>query len=114
MGGQWTHVDTRAAAVNWIRTHPEDFSPFVPEHRGLRQNLDQYMDRMSKDGQWGDSLTLEAMCKSFSVHSVVLKRMDNGDIFWTQSGDSVNALSTLWLFLTRKHYENLLVESQIQ
>ncbi|ORY22910.1 hypothetical protein BCR39DRAFT_473602 [Naematelia encephala] len=112
--GQRGHDQVRAMAIMWMREHPQDFIPFVPDsYKGQSQDFNCYLLRMSQLGEWGDNLTLQAMCKAYRTHVHVLKRGQKGDLVWMEIGDRVKPQSVFWLYLDKYHYENLLDRSQI-
>lgn len=108
--GQSQASEVRSTTVQWMRDHPGDFVPFVST---MSTPFPEYLQAMSTQGEWGDNLTLTAMCQAYKAYVVVLKMMDNGDMMWTAWGDSETAEVVHWLYLSGNHYENLLFRDQI-
>lgn len=106
--------EVRATAIRWLRDNELDMSPYVTHHyRNRPQSYSQYVTRMSKDKEWGDNLTLHALCTVYHAHVTVLKRGDRGVVSYNVVGDIMEADYIFSLFLTGNHYENLLVASQL-
>jgi hypothetical protein len=105
--GQHGHLEVRKAAISWMRTHPDEFVPF------MSVDFNQYLVDMSKPGSWGDNYTLQAMCKAYKVYVIVHKVGDNGEGLWSDWGDKHGCQSVFWLYLRDYHYENLLHSNQI-
>jgi hypothetical protein len=100
-----------------MRTHPEDFVHFLEDTgHGQQHALDSYLSTMSRDGEWGDNLTLQALCSVYKVHIFVLKMggQIGPDGYWTEVGQAEGAVSTFWLHLRDNHYENLVSLRQIR
>lgn len=106
------HTEVRGRAVQWIRAHPEDFVPFLPFRGGVQMTLDQYLGHMSQDGIWGDNLMLQAACKALLVTAMVLKK-ENKAFTWMGVNHQPPERTVLWFYLTRYHYENLLLPKHV-
>ena len=113
--GRRTHDEVRLAAVHWMRDNPGDFVPYVPILEGCSQDYSfrVYLEGMSKGGEWGDNLTLQAMCKVYKAYVLVLKVGQKGDMVWMQVGDIAKSQSVFWLYLNNHHYENLVDRTQV-
>ncbi|XP_062001945.1 OVARIAN TUMOR DOMAIN-containing deubiquitinating enzyme 12 [Rosa rugosa] len=55
------HNDVRRKVVNQLKAHPEIYEGYVP------MAYDDYLEKMSKSGQWGDHVTLQAAADSYGV-----------------------------------------------
>ncbi|RXK34714.1 hypothetical protein M231_08030 [Tremella mesenterica] len=94
----------RATVVQWIRDHSEDFIGYVP---GGTSEFNKYLGDISKNGTWGDNLTLQAACAAFKVCVLVLKEEDDGRTLWVEVGSRGESEAVFWLYLYNSHYENL-------
>ena len=59
----------RAAAMNWIRTHPDDFGEFIYGETG--ESVPQYVARMSQNGVYGGDIEIRALSQRFKLPFVV-------------------------------------------
>ena len=98
-----------------MRDNPWDYVPFVPIVGGhsQAQSFYIYLEKMSRLGEWGDNLTLQALSAVYKTSVLVLKVGQTGDMVWMQCGDKVTAQYSLGLHLHNHHYENLLYRSQL-
>ncbi|KAG2690129.1 hypothetical protein I3843_09G169200 [Carya illinoinensis] len=55
------HKDVRQQVVSQLRSHPEIYEGYVP------MEYDDYCEKMSKSGEWGDHVTLQAAADSYGV-----------------------------------------------
>ncbi|XP_078154784.1 uncharacterized protein LOC144550682 [Carex rostrata] len=60
------HKFVREQVVNQLKSHPEIYKGYVP------MGYDEYIKRMSKSGEWGDHVTLQAAADSYGVKIFVL------------------------------------------
>ncbi|KAJ4778684.1 Cysteine proteinases superfamily protein [Rhynchospora pubera] len=60
------HKFVRQQVVNQLKSHPEMYEGYVP------MGYDEYIKRMSKSGEWGDHVTLQAAADSYGVKIFVL------------------------------------------
>ncbi|XP_031127215.1 OVARIAN TUMOR DOMAIN-containing deubiquitinating enzyme 9-like isoform X2 [Ipomoea triloba] len=60
------HKFVRQEVVNQLRSHPETYEGYVP------MAYDEYLTRMSKSGEWGDHVTLQAAADSYGVKILVI------------------------------------------
>nr|GMC86346.1 OTU domain-containing protein DDB_G0284757-like [Ipomoea batatas] len=60
------HKFVRQEVVNQLRSHPEAYEGYVP------MAYDEYLTRMSKSGEWGDHVTLQAAADSYGVKILVI------------------------------------------
>ena len=107
--GELSHMEVRQGAVTWMRSHPDDFVPFLSV-----TDWDEggYLEEMSQDGTWGDNLTLQALCAAYKVYVQVLK-VEGVTLSWMEVGDSHMCDTAFYLYLENEHYENLLDRTQI-
>lgn len=56
------HAIVRAAAVQYMRIEREWFRPFVASDD---REFDEYLQRMSRNGEWGDDPEIQAMCEIY-------------------------------------------------
>ena len=115
MRQQGGHSGLRARAVQWMRAHPGDFSQFVPQtgHTTQQQAYESFLEDMSKEGAWWDSLVLQALCKITMVQVFVLNETESGRAWIDLGQDRGEGQTVFWLYLHNGHYENLLAESQV-
>ncbi|KAF3335205.1 OTU domain-containing protein 5-like isoform X2 [Carex littledalei] len=60
------HKFVREQVVNQLKSHPEIYEGYVP------MGYDEYIERMSRNGEWGDHVTLQAAADSYGVKIFVL------------------------------------------
>ncbi|KAG8648549.1 hypothetical protein MANES_08G009100v8 [Manihot esculenta] len=60
------HKVVRLHVVNQLRSHPEIYEGYVPMEYG------DYLKKMSKSGEWGDHVTLQAAADSYGVKILVM------------------------------------------
>ncbi|TKY52968.1 Ovarian tumor, otubain [Spatholobus suberectus] len=60
------HKDVRRQVVNQLKSHPEIYEGYVPMEYG------EYLEKMSKSGEWGDHVTLQAAADSYGVRIFVM------------------------------------------
>ncbi|XP_050379746.1 OVARIAN TUMOR DOMAIN-containing deubiquitinating enzyme 12 isoform X2 [Argentina anserina] len=59
------HNDVRRKVVSQLKSHPEIYEGYVP------MAYDDYLEKMSKSGEWGDHVTLQAAADSYGVKILV-------------------------------------------
>jgi hypothetical protein len=59
---QERHAELRIAAVNQLRSEPEHYGAFVHD-----EDWESYVQRMKRDGEWGDQRTLQAVADAYKV-----------------------------------------------
>ena len=57
----------RAAAADYIATHPTDFEPF------LEEPIEQYVHKIRDTGRWGGQLELTALSKVYNININILQ-----------------------------------------
>ncbi|KAA0044003.1 OTU domain-containing protein [Cucumis melo var. makuwa] len=60
------HELVRQKVVNQLMAHPEIYEGYVP------MAYDEYLEKMSRNGEWGDHVTLQAAVDSYDVQIFVL------------------------------------------
>ncbi|XP_022859870.1 uncharacterized protein LOC111380518 isoform X1 [Olea europaea var. sylvestris] len=60
------HKFVRQQVVHQLKAHPEMYEGYVPMEYG------EYLKRMSKSGEWGDHVTLQAAADSYGVKILVI------------------------------------------
>ncbi|KAK2418199.1 OVARIAN TUMOR DOMAIN-containing deubiquitinating enzyme [Trifolium repens] len=60
------HKFVRRHVVNQLKSNPEIYDGYVPMEYG------DYLDKMSKSGEWGDHVTLQAVADSYGVRIFVM------------------------------------------
>lgn len=60
------HKYVRRLVVNQLKSHPEMYEGYVPMEYG------EYLQKMSRSGEWGDHVTLQAAADSFGVRIIVI------------------------------------------
>ncbi|CAD5164074.1 unnamed protein product [Musa acuminata subsp. malaccensis] len=59
------HKFVRQQVVDQLRSHPEIYDGYVP------MSYDDYLKKMSKNGEWGDHVTLQAAADSVQFHHLL-------------------------------------------
>lgn len=106
-----THQGVRKAALGWIRDHRADFEEFIgpdADNPMPYVDLNDYLRRMSRDGEYGDALCLEAICSVYKV-TISIYRWDAtlNAMDWAFNGVLGRGMPVLKLYLRDQHYENL-------
>nr|XP_010918682.1 OTU domain-containing protein 5 isoform X1 [Elaeis guineensis]XP_010918684.1 OTU domain-containing protein 5 isoform X1 [Elaeis guineensis]XP_029119781.1 OTU domain-containing protein 5 isoform X1 [Elaeis guineensis]XP_029119782.1 OTU domain-containing protein 5 isoform X1 [Elaeis guineensis] len=60
------HKFVRQQVVNQLKSHPEIYDGYVP------MAYDEYLKKMSKNGEWGDHVTLQAAADSYGIRIFIL------------------------------------------
>lgn len=60
------HELVRQKVVNQLMSHPEIYEGYVP------MAYDDYLEKMSRNGEWGDHVTLQAAVDSYGVRIFVI------------------------------------------
>eukprot|EP00668_Euglena_longa_P042265 GGOE01055814.1.p1 GENE.GGOE01055814.1~~GGOE01055814.1.p1 ORF type:complete len:256 (-),score=31.13 GGOE01055814.1:176-943(-) len=107
---QHSHREVRHLVTSRLKFHSNQYAPFV-----INEDYDTYVARMSKEGEWGDHLTLQAASDAFNVEVVLITSFaDNRSIIsikpmdWGNSLDGKSARQTLYLsFFAEIHYNSI-------
>ncbi|POO01704.1 OTU domain containing protein [Trema orientale] len=65
------HNNVRSQVVNQLITHPEIYEGCVP------MTYDDYLEKMSKSGEWGDHVTLQAAADVYGVKIIVMTSFED-------------------------------------
>eukprot|EP00698_Gefionella_okellyi_P007817 TRINITY_DN1910_c0_g1_i1.p1 TRINITY_DN1910_c0_g1~~TRINITY_DN1910_c0_g1_i1.p1 ORF type:complete len:321 (-),score=54.69 TRINITY_DN1910_c0_g1_i1:20-982(-) len=97
------HLELRAAAVKEISEHKDFYACFLENG----ENIDDYLARMAKAGEWGDQLTLQAIANRLGVAIHVIS--SKGQNFITlQEPDGKPVRKELYLsYVNWVHYNSL-------
>eukprot|EP00698_Gefionella_okellyi_P007818 TRINITY_DN1910_c0_g1_i2.p1 TRINITY_DN1910_c0_g1~~TRINITY_DN1910_c0_g1_i2.p1 ORF type:complete len:319 (-),score=65.00 TRINITY_DN1910_c0_g1_i2:132-1088(-) len=97
------HLELRAAAVKEISEHKGFYAWFLENG----ENIDDYLARMAKAGEWGDQLTLQAIANRLGVAIHVIS--SKGQNFITlQEPDGKPVRKELYLsYVNWVHYNSL-------
>ncbi|XP_004497525.1 OVARIAN TUMOR DOMAIN-containing deubiquitinating enzyme 12-like [Cicer arietinum] len=60
------HKFVRRKVVNQLKSHPDIYEGYVPMEYG------EYLEKMSRGGEWGDHVTLQAAADSYGVRIFVM------------------------------------------
>ncbi|AES60708.1 putative ubiquitinyl hydrolase 1 [Medicago truncatula] len=60
------HKFVRRKVVNQLKSHPDIYEGYVP------MEYNEYLDKMSRSGEWGDHVTLQAAADSYGVRIFVM------------------------------------------
>nr|XP_023917785.1 OTU domain-containing protein DDB_G0284757-like isoform X1 [Quercus suber]XP_023917786.1 OTU domain-containing protein DDB_G0284757-like isoform X1 [Quercus suber] len=60
------HIFVREQVINQLKTYPDIYKGYVPMAYG------DYLEKMSKSGEWGDHVTLQAAADSYGVKIFVI------------------------------------------
>ena len=113
LGAGHRAAEVREEAVDWIREHYEEYLPFIEYgQEGQAAAFREYRNRMSRGGEWGGELEIKAFCACYKVRISVLKRREDGGLFWRHHGQQEHS-RYFWLYLSHNHYENLYPADQI-
>jgi len=66
-GDQHAHWNFRTRIVDYIRSHREDFEPFIEDDEGF----DDYIQRMGSEGEWGGHQELFAASRALHMNFVI-------------------------------------------
>lgn len=107
-----SHSEARAKAVEFIRTHEDQFRPFIHGETPEEElTWDQYLANIAKHNgeleSWGDNLTLQALCTVYDCSARVLTKGERGSLKWNTVGPHSSS-TVIWLWADGTHYENLI------
>lgn len=100
-GDEDQHGHIRARMVEQLKSTPDRYGDFVHEPFG------EYVNRMSRNGEWGDNVTLQATSDMLGVDIHVLTDQPGADHIELHATDECTASGhPLWLsFLSEVHYD---------
>ena len=71
-GNENNYKEYREKCVNYIKENKDFFAPFIEDD----ETIDQYIDRMSKNKEWGGNLEIHALSKALEVNFYIYKEED--------------------------------------
>jgi hypothetical protein len=75
------HVEVRAAVVEYMRTRKDYFKLFLDEDE---EDVDEYLDQMSRSGEWGGNHELYAASETFSLAIYVYQNLRSNSRYLVQ------------------------------
>ncbi|WVR09275.1 hypothetical protein IAU60_006340 [Kwoniella sp. DSM 27419] len=106
-GDELSATEARVAALDWARANPDALAAFV------KGDYEAYLTRMSNPAEYGDHVMLEALCRAYTVAVSVVKKAEDGSLFWTRLGTAVTVTWSIPLYLENEHYENLVTYDEL-
>ena len=103
-GGE-NHDAVRAAVCDRLVRNPDDYAPYAAP-----LDFDEYVQKMSNAGEWGDHITLQAAADAYGVDiNIITSYSEHGFIEITpKEGADVNSPRSLWLsFFAEVHYNSI-------
>lgn len=108
-GDEDRHSEIRAAAVKEMREYPELYADYVGG------NFNDYLGKMSCDGEWGDHVTLQAVCNALQVWVNIFTDVEDAPhiVLRPKGGGTAAGGRSLFLsFLTEVHYDSVDLPSE--
>ena len=101
-GDESHHEHVRAATVDYMRQHADDFQGFFAGNE-----FNKYLERMRRCSTWGDELTLRGICNCFGCHiHVVTSQEHNWYLKYTP--DKVHTRKHVFLaYISPAHYNGI-------
>jgi hypothetical protein len=97
-GTQAHHAKLREVVVDWMRTNPDNYSPYV-------ENFDRYLKKMSRLGNWGDEITLRAMIDCLNIHvHLITSNDENWHILYTPDKPRPKDRHVFLAYIGQVHY----------
>ncbi|KAG0139153.1 hypothetical protein CROQUDRAFT_719089 [Cronartium quercuum f. sp. fusiforme G11] len=110
-GNQDRHAEFRASAVAKMRENPKEYEPFVDY--GSFVSLDDYCEKMSREKEYGDQLTLRALADACSCKILVLSDgINHQNLLISTCENELDNKSYLPLYLNHEHYEILVKDKK--
>ena len=95
------HVEVRRMVIAQLTRNADDYSVFVPD------DYSDYVRKMSKDGEWGDHLTLQAASDVYGRRICVLSTYEKNFLIEI-TPKSMRHPRVLWLsFWAEVHYNSI-------
>ena len=95
------HEEVRRMAISQLKNKSDLYKPYIPE------DYDEYVDKMSKDGEWGDHVTLQAAADIYGKRICVLSSYKTSFIIDIKPQKTLHS-RVLWLsFWAEVHYNSL-------
>ena len=99
---QVTSQELRAASVQWIGEHSDEFMPFLICLSGM--TMEKYLKELATPGVWGDQLTLLAMANSQSVNIQMISAQGS-DFNRSYPDDQILGWPTIYIgYYLDQHY----------
>jgi len=96
------HVECRRMVMAQMKCDPESYSVFVPD-----EEFSDYVARMSRDGTWGDHLTLQAAADAYGVRLCVITSYAESFLIEI-TPKKLKSHRVLWLsFWAEVHYNSI-------
>jgi hypothetical protein len=101
------HAEVRRMTINQLKSANDLYEPYVPE------DYDEYVAKMSKDGEWGDHVTLQAAADCYGRRICVLSSYKTNFIIDIKPQKTLHP-RVLWLsFWAEVHYNSLYPSSSL-
>ncbi|KAL2481382.1 Cysteine proteinases superfamily protein [Abeliophyllum distichum] len=95
------HIFVRQQVVHQLRAHPEMYEGYVP------MEYDDYLDRMSRSGEWGDHVTLQAAADSYGVKILVITSFEDTCYIEILPNDQKSKRVIYLSFWAEVHYNSI-------
>lgn len=107
-GDEGRHSEIRAAAMKEMREYPELYADYVGG------NFDDYLAKMSCDGEWGDHVTLQAICNALQVWVNIFTDVEDAPhiALRPKEGKAAGCRGLFLSFLTEVHYDSVDLPSE--
>jgi len=108
---QTTVNQLRKMTADFMRSHPDDFMPFIDSGDDLEKEFDKYCMAIEKTSCWGGHLELQALSKALDVFIEVLQA--NGPLFTFGDNDRKKLLLSYHrhAYSLGEHYNSLVIKS---
>jgi len=99
------HERVRGDVVKQLRSNPGWYGNFIDTDSG--ESFDEYTDRMSIVGQWGDHVTLQALADAYGVRIVLLTSFEREPVIELVPCEAKFAQTLLLSFWAEIHYSSI-------
>ena len=96
----------RVEAVEYMRLHPDDFSPFI-DTEAYPRGFDDYCSRMLKNTTWGGQLEIQALSQAKRVNVYVFQTGDKSTIKMINFDEATSQCITV-SYHDGEHYNSVL------
>lgn len=72
-----THKTLRNKAAEYMRRHPDDFTPFLADQDVEKVSLEAYTDELENTPRWGGEMEIIALAREFGVAVTVVQAQGN-------------------------------------
>ena len=72
-------------------------------YKGFILDSDSYLQKMSKDGTWGDHCTLNAFCNVYEQHVLVLDARNESPMMLEPTRNKNNVKASQWVVIVYDH-----------